>query len=79
MTVKQTKKPAAKSPAAETPAVATPPVAPAAPAPLDKQAFQMVLNIIDASDIKGSDAGNIILLKQELARVAGLSAQQPAK
>ena len=68
-------------------AVANPAAAPVAapvaqaPAPLEpltQDAFKMVLGIIDRSDVKGSDAGNIILLKQELARVAGLS-QNPAK
>ena len=38
--------------------------------PLSKDALRVTLQIIDNADVKGSDAGNIVLLKQELARVA---------
>ena len=42
-------------------------------APLDQGAFKTMLQLIDASDIKGGDAQNILKLKAELARVAGLT------
>ncbi len=45
--------------------------------PLDKNALQTVLNMIDNSDVKGADAQNILLLKQELIRAAGLKPQSP--
>ena len=58
------------------------PQVPAAPAPqlvqvMQPAAFQMVMSIIDEASVKGSDAGNVIMLKQELARVAGMT-QKPA-
>jgi hypothetical protein len=40
-------------------------------------AFQMVISIIDDAKIKGSEAGNLIMLKNEMARVAGMT-QNPA-
>ena len=63
------------------PPVKKAPAAPAAPQtqelvqPLSRDALRLLLGIIDKSDVKGADAGNIILLKQELARVANVSAQ----
>jgi len=47
-------------------------------APLDAQAFQYAINVIDSAPTKGADAGNIIMLKRELARVANIQqSQQP--
>lgn len=41
--------------------------------PLAQDAFRFVMSVIDRSDFKGGEAGNVIILKNELARVAGLS------
>ena len=46
-------------------------------APLDQKAFQFAISIIDLAPMTGADAGNVILLKQELARAAGMQAQRP--
>lgn len=43
---------------------------------LDPKAFQMVMQIIDRADIKGSDAGAIINLRRELVRVANVKVRQ---
>ena len=43
--------------------------------PLSKDALRVTLQIIDNADVKGSDAGNIVLLKQELARVANVQSR----
>jgi len=40
--------------------------------PLDKEAFRTVIQIIDRAEFKGSEAGNVIMLKKELARAAGM-------
>lgn len=45
--------------------------------PLDPQAFQMVMQVIDKADFKGSDMGNVLLLRRELARVSGITPQAP--
>lgn len=39
--------------------------------PLNIEAFKMAMQLIDNADIKGGQAGSVLLLKQELARVAG--------
>lgn len=75
------KKPAAKKPAEE-PKVPAAPGAQAAPnarplvQPLAPDAFKFVLAIIDNAEFKGGDAGNVIMLKNELARVAGMQQKQ---
>lgn len=47
-------------------------------APLDQQAFQYAIKLIDSAPMVGGEAGNIIMLKRELARVAGIQqTQQP--
>lgn len=46
---------------------------------MQPQAFQMVMEIIDNATVKGSEAGNVILLKNELCRVAGMQPRQPAE
>lgn len=81
MTVSKTKKTPAKKPAAKKNANKQPRVEQPTQQlvqPLAKEALQMVLGIIDRSDVKGGDAGNIIMLKQELARAAGIKPQAPA-
>lgn len=40
-------------------------------APMNKDAYRMALAIINKSEIRGNDAESIVLLKRELARVAG--------
>jgi len=56
--------PAAKG----TPAVETPKLV----EPLDSDSFKRVMDLIDASTIRGRDAEAVIRLRRELARVAGL-------
>jgi hypothetical protein len=41
-------------------------------APLNREAFQMVMSIIQNANIKGADVENVIQLKMELMRVAGV-------
>lgn len=38
--------------------------------PLNPQAFQMAMQIIDRSDFKGADMASVLNLRRELARVA---------
>ncbi len=46
--------------------------------PLDPKAFQYAIKLIDSAPTVGADAGNVIMLKRELARAAGLKqSQQP--
>ena len=78
MTNKKTGRSAASknTPANKTPAKKTAPAAKEEVklvAPLDQGAFKSLLQIIDNSDIKGGDAQNILKIKAELARVAGLT------
>ncbi len=40
--------------------------------PLDGDSFKRVMDLIDASTIRGRDAEAVIRLRRELARVAGL-------
>ena len=83
MTRRETKTPAKKKPvvdkgqdAPKIPADAGPP--PLMVQSLDQQAFQYAMKLIDTAPVTGADAGNIIMLKRELARVAGLQqTQQP--
>lgn len=44
--------------------------------PLDREALRLTIEIIDRSDIKGSDAQNILRLKRELMRAAGVDVTQ---
>ena len=44
--------------------------------PLDREALRMTIEIIAKSDIKGGDAQNILLLKRELMRAAGVDVTQ---
>ena len=47
-------------------------------APLDPQAFQYAMRVIDSAPTTGAEAGNIIMLKRELGRVANIQqSQQP--
>lgn len=86
MTKKRTRAPAkqpapklsAKEPAA-TPDQETPsPTAEVLPEPtvlvaqLSQNAFQLIMQIIDNANFKGSEAGQVLAVKLELARVAGL-------
>lgn len=46
-------------------------------APMHPDAFRLAMAIVNAADIKGGDAENVLLLKRELARVAGAQQGQP--
>jgi len=70
-------KPTTKESAAPTPDQATHTQDQSAPAaamvaPLDKNVFQLVMQIIDNADFKGSQINRVLAVKLELARVAGL-------
>lgn len=41
-------------------------------APLSEPVFRLVMQIIDNTDFKGREINNVIAVKMELARVAGL-------
>ncbi len=57
----------AKKPAAPTPTPAQPSVA-----PLDGNVFKLLIQIIDNADFKGREVNQVLAVKLELARVAGL-------
>ena len=63
------RKPAAKKPAAEAP-VQTPDGSELV-APMHPDAYKLAMRLINTSDVKGGDAETIVLVKRELARVAG--------
>ena len=46
-------------------------------APMHGDAFNMAMQIVNASDMKGGNAEAVVLLKRELARVAGKQYGQP--
>ena len=70
----------AKVPAAPKPEVKTPDKEIAQPEPqlstlvepLSEQVFQLLMQIIDNTDFKGREVNQVIAVKLELARVAGL-------
>lgn len=76
MTRKTTKKPVARKPKVNKQPAQPEPVMVEAITP---QAFKFVMELIDRADIKGADAGNVVLIRQELARVAGAQVQAPPK
>lgn len=45
--------------------------------PMHPDAYTMAMQIVNAADIKGASAEAIVLLKRELARVAGQKPGQP--
>lgn len=71
---KQTKLPA-KEPVAPKPEAETPKPSEQKTVlvePLSGPAFQLTMQIIDSADFKGRDVNQVIAVKMELARVAGL-------
>jgi len=81
VTVKTRKKPTTRKqkPSTAKPDLVDVPTGPTLVAPLKADMLRMVMSIIDNANVKGSDAGSILILKQELARVAGVQTQPPAK
>lgn len=76
----------AKEPVAPTPDQETPTPDPAVKPelastnlvePLGQNAFQLILQIIDNADFKGREASQVLAVKMELIRVAGLKVQAP--
>jgi hypothetical protein len=75
MTAKKTpaKKAVRKTPAAKKPATrAKEPEARPLVEPLNSQMFKFLMELIDNAPIAGRDAMNVLALKQEVARVAGV-------
>lgn len=43
--------------------------------PLDQNAFRAAIQLIDSAPITGAQSGTVLMLKRELARVAGIPQQ----